>query len=43
MAKEIWIQRYERALERLAEQHEFDPFEIPEHIKDMAAEIANNP
>ena len=45
MGKEAWIERYERALEYLYEEegHEFDPFNVPKHIEELAADIADKP
>lgn len=43
MGKEIWLQLYESALEELAEEYEFDPFNVPQEIEDMAIEMANDP
>ena len=43
MGKEYWIHLYECALEELAEEHDFDPFNVPEHIENLAIEMANNP
>lgn len=45
MCKEEWIERYERALEYLYEEegHEFDPFNVPKYIEELASERANAP
>jgi len=40
MCKEQWIERYEQTIVELAEEHDLDPFEMPEHLEELAIQIA---